>query len=57
MLWKVSNKPVPAVQTDAPYVLATNADYYLDFRAMVDASVPLKYAKKHFAPALQTVIR
>ncbi|RYP28642.1 hypothetical protein DL767_007124 [Monosporascus sp. MG133] len=28
-----------------------------DFRAMVETSVPLEYAEKHFAPALHTVIR
>ncbi|KAK9486611.1 hypothetical protein V1527DRAFT_451013 [Lipomyces starkeyi] len=28
-----------------------------DFRAMVEPSLPLEYAKKHFAPALHSVIR
>ncbi|KIM94484.1 hypothetical protein OIDMADRAFT_136193 [Oidiodendron maius Zn] len=29
----------------------------LDFRAMVEPSMPLEYAKKHFAPALQTAVK
>lgn len=29
----------------------------VDFRAMVDPSMPLEYAKKHFAPALQTAVK
>jgi len=29
----------------------------VDFRAMVDASMPLEYAKKHFTTELQTVIK
>ncbi|KAI4246725.1 MAG: hypothetical protein L6R40_001754 [Gallowayella cf. fulva] len=28
-----------------------------DFRAMVSPSVPVEYAKKHFAPALQTAVK
>jgi len=28
-----------------------------DFQAKVDSSMPLEYAKKHFAPELQTIIR
>ncbi|KAK0728743.1 salicylate hydroxylase-like protein [Lasiosphaeria miniovina] len=28
-----------------------------DFRAMVDPSMPLEYAKKHFCPALQTAVK
>jgi salicylate hydroxylase len=37
--------------------MVTNAKYDLDFRAMVEPSMPLEYAKMHFAPALQTVIK
>ena len=29
----------------------------VDFRAMVDPSMPMEYAKKHFAPALQTAVK
>lgn len=29
----------------------------IDFRAMVESSVPLEYAKKHFAAPLHAVIR
>ena len=29
----------------------------VDFRAMVDPSMPVEYAKKHFAPALQTAVK
>ena len=29
----------------------------IDFRAMVEPSMPLEYAKKHFAPALQTAVK
>lgn len=30
---------------------------YVDFRAMVEPSMPLEYARKHFAPAVQTAIK
>lgn len=30
---------------------------YLDFRAMVEPSMPLEYAKKHFAPVLHPAIK
>lgn len=29
----------------------------IDFRAMVEPSMPLEYAKKHFAPALHPAIK
>lgn len=29
----------------------------VDFRVMVDPSMPVEYAKKHFAPALQTAVK
>jgi hypothetical protein len=35
----------------------TDAACEIDFRAMVDPSMALDYAKKHFAPELHTVIR
>jgi hypothetical protein len=57
-LEKVRDEPVLVVQTDELYsVPITNTECYLDFRAMVKPSMPLEYAKKHFAPALHAVIR
>jgi hypothetical protein len=35
----------------------TDIAMYLDFRTMVEPSMALEYGKKHFAPALHSVIK
>ena len=56
MLGKVKLEPSNS-SDDLNLAESTDFECEIDFRAMVDQSMPLEYAKKHFAPALHTVIK
>lgn len=54
-----STRPIleKVLHTDRMEWFSSVTDVWADFRAMVERSMPLVYAMKHFAPHLQAVIK